>query len=54
MIPKRPKPEEFVSTVNRYKSRKKIRQNIRRIQSERHLRESMLFATPSSVKHEQA
>ena len=49
-----PKPEEFVSTVNRYRCRKRIRQDIGRVRSERHLREGMEFATPSSAKPEQA
>ena len=53
-IPKGPKPEEFVSTVNRYRCGKRIRKNIGRVRSERHLRERMLFATPSSAKPEQA
>ena len=53
-IPKGPKPEEFVSTVNRYRCRKRIRKDIGRVRSERHLRERMVFATPSSAKPEQA
>ena len=44
--PKGPKPEKFVSTVNRCRCRKIIRQDIGRVQSERHLRERMVFATP--------
>ena len=34
-IPKGPKPEEFVSTFNRYRCRKKIRKDIGRVRSER-------------------
>ena len=42
---KGPKPEEFVSTVNRYRCRKKIRKDIGRVRSEKHLRERIVFAT---------
>ena len=51
-IPKGRKPEEFVSTVNRYRCRKGIRKNIELVRSERHLWEGMVFATPSRVKPE--
>ena len=44
-IPKRRKPEEFVSIVNRYGCRKGICKNIERVQSERHHWEGMVFAT---------
>ena len=53
-IPKGPKPEEVISTVNRYRCRKRIRKDIGRVRSERHPREGMVFATPSSAKPEQA
>ena len=33
---------------------KRIRKDIGRVQSDRHLRETMVFAPPSSTKHEQA
>ena len=51
-IPKRPKPENFVSTVNRYNNRKKIRKYMGRVQNGRYL--WMVFATPFSAKSEQA
>ena len=51
-IPKGRKPEEFVSTVNRYRCRKGIRKNIELVRSERHLWEGMVFATSSRVKPE--
>ena len=46
-IPKDPKTERFVSTVNRCRCRKVIRKDTGRVQNERHLREKMLLATPS-------
>ena len=48
------KPEEFVSTIYRYRCRKNIRKDIGRVQNERHLRERMIFATSSGTKPEQA
>ena len=53
-ISKGPKPEEFVSIVNRYRCRKRIREDIGRVRSERHLQEWMVFAPPHSTKPEQA
>ena len=53
-IPKGPKPEKFVSTVNRYRCSKRIRKDIEGVRSERHVQERMFFATPSSAKPEQA
>ena len=46
-IPKGPETEEFVSTVNRCRCKKGIRKDIGRVQSERRLRERMVFAKPS-------
>ena len=46
-IPKVPETEEFVSTVNRCRCRKGNRKDIGRVQSERHLRERVVFAKPS-------
>ena len=53
-VPKVPKPEKIVPTVNRYRRRKGIRKDIGQVWIERQLRERMLFATPLSAKPEQA
>ena len=45
---------KFVSTVNRYRCKKRIRKDIERVRSEKHVRERMVFASPSSAKPEQA
>ena len=49
------KPEEFGSTVNRFRfrCRKGIREGIERVQGGGHFWERMVFATPSSTKPEQ-
>ena len=39
------KPEKFVSTVNKYRCRKGIREDIGRVRCERHLRKRIVFAT---------
>ena len=44
------KPENFLSSVNKCRCRKRIRQDIERVRCERRLRKGMVFFTPSSAK----
>ena len=53
-IPKGPKPEKFVSTVDRCRCIKGFLKDVGRVRSEWRLQELMLFATSSSAESEKA